>query len=193
MLVFSCKQVNKKIADIKIEQSKIVLDSIFEAEKFNPKLDYKPLSLIYKGKPIFSIGETTKAIDPNLSYRPDPNANYQNYFFVVKDFLSMDDDLSIELVDNSSINGIIFFSADQKEDRLFNVAGCWTFDLQNDSINKIALDSLSNKLFPILKNKIEFNDDWTFNNETQNLIEKWYITKESVLKLWSLNYKVELK
>lgn len=189
----SCSQAPKNFITSKYDLNQVILDSIFIAENFNPSINYAPLSLFYRGNSIFHIGQSTSKLDSNLSFRPDPNYTYQNYFFVVKDYLSLDDSLSIELGNYSSINGIIFFSADQKHGRIFNVAGSWTLDLIDENMDPLAVKAISNKLFPVLKDKIKLENNWTYDIETPHQIEHWDVKKGEVLKKWLLNYEVQLK
>jgi len=193
ILGISCKQTDKKIAENGIDLNQIVLDSIYQVEKLDSTVNYQPLSLNFKGKPIFSIGQKTTEIDSNLSYRMDPNMDYQGYENIITDYLTTDDNLSIGLGNYSSLNGIAFFSADRKSKRIFNVAGSWYFELQKENMEQIAIDSITNNLFPILKNKIQLINGWTYDFVTENQIEKFKVTQRENDKGWNLNYQVELK
>lgn len=193
ILVVSCKQNDRKTAEIKTDRNQIILDSIYNAEKFDSIRTYKPLSLIYKGNPILRIGQKTSELDSTLSYRMDPNMDYQGYEFLITDYLSTDDNLSIELGNYSSINGIAFFSADRKSKRIFNVSASWYFDLQKVNMEQVAIDSITKRLFPILIDKIQLKNDWTYELETENQIEKFKVTQRENDKGWNMNYEVKLK
>ena len=193
ILGISCKQTDKKIAENRIDLNQIVLDSIYRVEKFDITVSYQPLSLNFKGKSIFTIGQKTTEIDSTLSYRMDPNMEYQGCENIITDYLTTDDNLSINLGNYSSLNGIAFFSADRKTKRIFNVAGSWYFDLQKENMEQIAVDSITKNLFPILKDKIQLVNGWTYDFVTENQIEKFKVTKRENDKGWNLNYQVELK
>lgn len=193
LLIFGFSCIQKKIVNNELENNNKLLDSILIVEKFASNIDYTPLSLMYHKKPIFYIGQSINTIDSSLSYRPDPNYDYQDYFHLVKDYLSLDDYLSIRLNENSSINGIIFFSVDQRKNQIFNVAGSWTFDLLDTTLNKVAIDSVTTHLFPVLKNKLTIKNNWKYKHEKTHQIEKWDLIKKDRLNSWSLEYNVQLK
>lgn len=193
ILVVSCKQNDRKTAENKTDRNQIILDSIYRAEKFDSIRIYKPLSLIYKGKPILRIGQKTSELDSTLSYRMDPNMDYQGFEYLITDYLTTDDHLSIELGNYSSLNGIAFFSADRKSKRIFNVSASWYFDLKQENMEQIAIDSITKRIFPILKNKIQLKNDWNYEFESDNQIEKFKVTQRETDKGWNLNYEVKIK
>ena len=193
ILVVSCKQNDRKTAENKTDRNQIILDSIYRAEKFDSIRTYKPLSLNYKGNPILRIGQKTSELDSTLSYRMDPNMDYQGYENLITDYLTTDDNLSIELGNFSSLNGIVFFSADRKSKRIFNVSASWYFDLNDDNIANVAIDSITKILFPIVKDKIELDSTWSYQYKTENQVEHWKLTKGEIMSGWNLNYNVELK
>lgn len=194
IILFSCGCGQKKIENKNALDNLSKLDSIFNVENFQPETSYTPISLYYKSNPLLIPGQKTEDLPDNLSYRPDPNSDYQDYFDLIIDYLSLDDNFSIEL-SSGSINGIIFFSADRIEKRIFNIRGHWTIDkdIDNDSINEIN-QAICDRLFPKLKGKIEFNDDWNYSINHQNLSEIFKL-KAPVKNggRWTLSYSVELK
>ena len=170
------------------------LDSIFIVENFRPETSYAPISLYYKSKPLLTPGQKTEDLPNNFSYRPDPNSDYQDYYNLIIDYLSLDDNLSIEL-SSGSINGIIFFSADRLEKRIFNVTGHWTIDMDIDDDSKYEINqAICNRLFPDLKDKIEFIDDWNYSINHQNHSEIFKLkAPDKNGGRWTLSYSVELK
>lgn len=154
--------------------------------------NYQALSLNFNGKPIFSIGQKLTEIDSTLSYQIDPNSGYQDYFPTVKDYMTTEDKLSVHKIGKHSyINGILYFSADQKSQRIFNVSGTWGFlSYENGIMEKMKI-WLTENLFPKLKNKFEFKDNWNYKIENQNQIEHFELNKNK--DSWILNYEVELK
>lgn len=193
ILGVSCKQIGQKNTEIKADRIKIVLDSIFIAEKFDSTKTYHPLSLHYKGKSIFSIGQKTTEIDSTLSYRMDPNMDYQDFESIITDYLTTDDNLSIELGNYSSLNGIGFFSTHRISKRIFNVSASWYLDLQKENMEQVAIDSITKRFFPILKDKIELKNGWSYKLELESQIEIFKITQENNEKGWNLDYEVKLK
>lgn len=193
IFVISCKPADRKLAENKSDRNRIVLDSIFHVEKFDGEKKYQPLSLKYKGNSILKIGQKTTELDSTFSYRADFNMNYQGFENIITDYLSTDDNLSVELGDFSSLNGIAFFSADRKSKRIFNVSGNWYFDLNKENIEQVAIDSITKRIFPILKNKIQLKNDWSYEFESENQIEKFRVTQRETEKDWVLNYEVVLK
>ncbi len=192
ILGISCKQTDKKIAENRTDRNEIILDSIYRIEKLDTMANYQPLSLNFNGKPIFSIGQRLTEIDSTLSYRIDSNLDYQDYFPTVKDYITTEDKLSVyKIGKHSYINGILYFSADQKSQRIFNVSGTWGFQVyENGIIEKMEI-WLTENLFPELKNKFEFKDKWNYKIENQNQIEHFELNKNK--NSWTLNYEVELK
>jgi hypothetical protein len=84
ILGISCKQTDKKITENRTDRNEIILDSIYRIEKLDTMDNYQPLSLNFDENPIFSIGQKLTEIDSTLSYRIDPNLDYQDYFPIVK-------------------------------------------------------------------------------------------------------------
>ena len=112
----------------------------------------------------------------------------------VSDYLSMDDYFLIKQ-STGSINGVFHFSADRSQKRRFHISGNWLFDIDlNDKTKKEAVDAICTLLFPILKNKIEFRDKWTYTHVSNDFDEVFTISKdESKAYDWSLNYKLMMK
>src|SRR5215212_2295950 len=125
IILNSCSNFVKKPNQYFATIDEVKLDSILKTENFNSGMDYGKVSLIYKGKSIFSLGQKLETLDSTFSFRYDPNGKYSNSFNLVIDYLSLDDNLSINLSEGS-INGILFFSADQKNKGVFNIGGNWT-------------------------------------------------------------------
>jgi len=192
LIGISCKQTDKKIANKKTDRNEMILDSIYRSEKLDTIVNYQPLSLNFNGKPIFSIGQKLNEIDSNLSYRIDGNLDYQDYFPTVKDYITTEDKISVfKIGQHSYINGILYFSADQKSQRIFNVSGTWGFQIHESGIIEKMKIWLTEELFPELKDKFEFKDKWNYKIESQNQIEHFELTKDK--ESWILNYEVELK
>jgi len=186
------KRADNKFAQNGIEQKTNIVDSIYQAENLNINSSYKPLSLNFNGKPIFSIGQKLTEIHSTLNYRIDPNSDYQDYFPTIKDYLTAEDKLSLYRIGKHSyINGIVYFSTDQQSERIFNVSGTWGFLVYDKNVLKEMKTWLIENLFPELENHFEFKDNWNYKIETQNQIEHFDLTKEN--ESWTLNYEVELK
>jgi|SRR5690554_1860829 len=174
-----------------------VLDSILQNKNYISGKKYEPLSLHYQGKPLAIIGknaDTLKATD--FSFRGDPNLEFQGYFGLISDCLSMDNNLQIAMDDNQSINGIIFFSVIEKNREIFTFSGSWTIDTEvNSSTKKMIADSITTKLFPKLKNKLKIEDGWNYSIESNDFIETFEIIapKENNVFFWHLSYDVDLK
>lgn len=193
ILVVCCKQNDGRTTEIKTDRNQIVLDSIYSAKKFDRLRNYRPLSLNFKGKPILRIGQKTSDLDSTLSYRMDPNLDYRGYESLITDYLTIDSDLSIDLGNYSSLNGIVFFSADRKSKRIFNVSASWYFDLNQENKEHAAIDSITKQIFPILRNKIQLRRDWSYEFESENQIEIFKVRQRETDKGWNLNYEVKLK
>jgi hypothetical protein len=192
ILGISCKQTDKKIAENRTDRNEIILDSIYRIEKLDTIANYQPLSLNFNGKTIFSIGQRLTGIDSTLTYRIDPNSDYQEYFPMVKDYLTAEDKLSLYRIGKHSyINGTVYFSADQQSERIFNVSGTWGFLVYDENVLKEMKTWLIENLFPELENHFEFKDNWNYKIETQNQIEHFDLKKEN--ESWTLKYEVELK
>ncbi len=167
------------------------IDSILRTRNFNPNTTYKPLSLHYKGKSFLSPNQTTNTLKNTFSYRPDPNGEFSHDFNYVKDYLSIDDNLSINLT-QGSVNGILFFSSDQKYNRIFSISGYWTIDskLIKDNPSEI-ITQISKQLFPVLKGKFELKKNWNYQHKKDNYIEHFSIeTPDENSLFWNLHYKI---
>lgn len=188
----SCKRAGKKIEDVQINHNEIILDSIYKVEKLDSTINYEPLSLNFKGNPIFSIGQKLTEIDSTLSYRIDPNMDYQDYFPLIQDYMTTEDRLSVyKIGKHSHIMGVLYFSVDQNSQRIFNVSGTWGFNVYKKEVLKQMELWLTESLFPNLKNKFKFEDKWSYKIESPNQIELFNLSNSK--NNWSLDYKVELK
>lgn len=171
MLLNSCgnsEMVNDGVKSSSELAAKV--DSILKLEHFRREATYEPLSLSYKGKPILNLGQKVENLDSTLSFRHDPNGKYWD-INLVKDHLSVDDNLSIELK-QGSINGILFFSSDQIENQIFRLSGYWTIGTELTENNKDEIiKQITEKLFPILKDKLQFESGWSFENKEENYVE----------------------
>jgi len=78
---------------------------------------------------------------------------------------------------------LIFFSTDQKEDRLFALGGSWTLAYRDERAHPAAIDSITTKLFPILRDKLKIENNWKYKHETLHQIESWKTTKNQELEL----------
>lgn len=182
-------------ADTKqITELTIKVDSVLISENFEREKKYEPISLNYNGKPILSPGEKIQNLDSTFSFRYDPNGKYWDKFNLIKDYLSLDDNLSIELT-QGSINGILFFSYDQIENQIFNISGNWTIDAEiTQKSEGEIIEQITERLFPILKDKLKFREGWKFINEKENYIEYFLVNppKENGF-WWTMNYEVKMK
>jgi len=173
------------------------LDSILQSKKYIIGKKYEPLSLHYKGSPLIIIGENADSLkSTEFSFRGDPSLEFQDYFGLISDCLSMDDNLQIQLDDYGSINGIVFFSVIVKNREIFKFSGNWTIDTEvNGSTEKIIADSITKKLFPKLENKLKIEDGWRYKIESKDFIETFKIEapKEDKTLFWHLDYNVTLK
>lgn len=186
------KRADNKFSKNEIEQKTNIVDSIYQAENLDINSSYKPLSLYFNRKPIFSIGQKLSEIDPTLTYRIDPNSDYQDYFPTIKDYLTAEDKLSLyKIGKHSYINGIVYFSADQQSERIFNVSGTWGFSVYDKDVLEEMTNWLIENLFPELENHFDFKENWNYKIEAKNQIEHFNLTKNN--KSWTLNYEVELK
>lgn len=186
-LNFSCKRNTSKT----FKNSK-VLDSIYKVEKLDTTIIYKPLSLHFKRKPIFTIGQKLTDVDSSLSFRYDPNSDYQDYFPLIKDYITTEDKLSLYKVGKSSyVTGIVFFSVEQHSQRLFNVSGTWSININNKDDLQTIKKWITTYLFPSLKNKFNFKNKWKSKIETKNRVEKFQLLQQR--GFWVLEYNVELR
>ena len=170
------------------------VDSVLISENFKRDDKYEPISLYYNGKPILSPGERVQNLASTLSFRYDPNGKYWDNFNLIKDHLSLDDNLSIELTEGS-INGILFFSSDQIENQIFNISGNWTIDKEITQKNEDEIiERITERLFPILTDKLKFQEDWKFINEKENYTEYFSVNppKENGF-WWIMDYEVKMK
>lgn len=195
LLFISCKQNENRSKEI--NQNSQVLDSIISDKNFIIGKKYEALSLNYNGKPLNIIGEKTDSLkNTNFSFRGDPNLEFREYFGIISDCLSMDDNFQINLDENNSINGILFFSSITNNKQIFTFSGHWTIDSDiNKETKEIITDSITKKLFPKLKDKLKIEDGWIYKIETKDFVETFEIVapKEGKSLFWNLNYEVILK
>lgn len=189
----ACRPTHNNHEQIGNISQSILTDSVWAAHNFNENDIYKPLMLFESGHSIFTIGQSLKKVDTSLSYRIDPNGDFQHHFPMFKDYLTTDDDISIHKVgEHSYINGMVYFSADENEQRIFNVSGHWTFAAYDETVLSEMQLWLITHIFPTLKDVFEFRDGWKYEQDNQNQVERLSLSKEDST-FWNLEYKVILK
>ena len=104
--------------ETKEEANNLVLDSIYTAEHFDPDRIYSSIGLFKDSLPFMKPGQTLDQLPEWFDYREDPNADYWEHYEVVVDYLSIPEEFRVELEDGS-VNGIMFFSAGQKDKKIF--------------------------------------------------------------------------
>lgn len=150
VILASCSQTRKQEEAIASARSIELRDSIFRAEHFDTSYIYsKPACLLYNKKPLLKIGQRVSELPKEFGYRFDPNLDFQEYYGIITDYLSISDYFTIEQ-STGSVNGIVFFAADER-DRIFHLKGNWLFATDTSRAETIAaLDSLRKKVFPCL-------------------------------------------
>jgi hypothetical protein len=163
ILIFSCKNKNKT-------EKPTQLDSIFIAENFDTtKLYSKPCCLNYKGKPLLTIGQNVLQLDTSLSFRRDPNGEFEKYSEIITDYLSLDDNLTIKQT-TGSLNGDISFSADKKG-RIFKITASWLVDIEmTDRAETEAINTFRQYYFPCLPDNFRRNKQFSLSHK--DFIEK---------------------
>ena len=191
LLFSSCVNVENQENESEIGSE---IESIMNSENFKREISYEPISLNFKGKPILSLGQKVETLDTTLSFRYDPNGDFWDKVNLIKDHLSLDDNLSIELK-QGSINGIFFFSSDQKENQIFNVAGNWTIGTKITEDNEAEIiEQIVEKLFPILRGQLRFEENWKYENPKKKYVEYFTMNppKENGF-YWTMDYEIKMK
>jgi hypothetical protein len=171
------------------------IDAVFQIKNFHPNKKYEPISLFFKGKPILTIGKKIEHLDSTLSFRHDPNGQFQSYSNAIIDYLCFDDNISLSFeTPYGYVSGAFYFSADIEHKQIFNVNGSWGFHRNSNSmIEKEAIKFIENQLFPVLKGKFNTEKDWVFEVDKGNYIEYFEINfNEKSLFEWVLNYEIKI-
>lgn len=195
LLIISCTPSpveTERIYDLKSTGS--VIDSILMEEGFAPGKEYAPLSLQYLGQPIFAPGQHIRKLPGELSFRFDPNLKYQEKYPFIVDYLCTDNQFFISQT-TGSLNGILYFSTDSTHQQIFNISASWLLDIDiNEVTQKEAIESISNSIFPILKDKMTFEDNWSYTHEHQNYDEVFQLKAPAPDgHWWSFRYDVKMK
>lgn len=187
--------VNHKIKKEKKAVSKNTtnIDSILITKNFKRETVYKPISLNYKGKSLLRPGQKIDSLNVNLAFQPNANGEFQDIHHLIKDYISLDNNLSIQLK-QGSINGILTFSVDQNEDQIFNISGNWTIDTHITKNSKIEIvDSITKQLFPVLKEKLKFKENWKYENKNDHYTEYFMLNSPDKNRLfWNLDYQIKM-
>ena len=81
---------------------------IFRAQHFNARYIYsKPICLLYKKKLLLKIGQRISELPKEFGYRFDPNLEFQKYYGVITDYLSLSEYFTI-IQSTGSVN--VFYS-----------------------------------------------------------------------------------
>ena len=151
LLLASCSHTRKQEEAIISARNIQLRDSIFRAQHFDTSYIYsKPVCLLYNKKPFLKIGQRISELPKGFGYRFDPNLKFQEYYGVITDYLSLSEYFTITQ-STGSVNGIVFFAADECDNRIFHLTGNWLFDMDTSRVETIAaLDSMRKKVFPCL-------------------------------------------
>jgi hypothetical protein len=173
-------------------------DSIVKLTNFDTlKIYSSPVCLQYKGRPLLTIGQNISALDTGLSFRPDPNLDYWQYWPDITDYLSGDDFYWVRLK-TGSLNGMIYFSTDKKK-RIFTLSGSWLFDIDiNTDTKNLVLDAITTNLFPCIKGQLDFDKKLKTKIEHADFTETFELvppdtTQGRTYNEWDLEYEVILK
>jgi hypothetical protein len=192
----SCGIYNRRSNDSQKEKLSII-DSIFQNENFDPTKVYSnPICLLYLGKPLLTIGQNIARLDTSLSFRPDPNLKYQEYYPIITDFISVDEYYTVKQ-STGSLNGIIYFSAD-KSGRVFSISGSWLFDIDmTNETKQEALQTIKTKFFPCLLESLDFESKRKVAIRNMDFMETFDLVppdnSKSGFGKWSINYEVKLR
>jgi len=169
------------------------LDSILASQNFDPTISYQvPICLHFRGKPLLVIGQNVKQLDSNFSFRYDPNGEYENYFGIVTDYLSLDDSFSADF-STGALHGSLFFSADSSG-RIFRLDANWGISEEMlDSSGVEIMNYFHVKLFPCLPNIFWSTREYELKH--QHFTEKFTLHRqaEDVCHNWILGYSIELR
>ncbi|WP_210517829.1 hypothetical protein [Hymenobacter terricola] len=151
LIIASCSHARKQQEAIVSARNIELRDSIFRAQHFDTGYIYsKPVCPLYNKKPLLKIGQRVSELPKELGYRFDPNLDFQEYYGVITDYLSLSEYFTITQ-SKGSVNGIVLFAADERDNRIFHLKGNWLFDTDTSRAETIAaLDSLRKKVFPCL-------------------------------------------
>lgn len=151
LILASCSNSKKQEVALANARNIELRDSIFRAQHFDTSYVYSvPVCLLYNKKPLLKIGQKISKLPEELGYRPDPNLDFQDYNGVITDYLSLSEYFTIKQ-STGSVNGIVFFAADERDNKIFHLTGNWLFAIDTSKVETIAaLDSLRKKIFPCL-------------------------------------------
>ncbi|WP_162793586.1 hypothetical protein [Runella rosea] len=189
---FSCTNNNTSTAT-KLSQ----YDSILVAENFDTTITNADKScLYYKGKPLLAFGQDIKLFDTTFSFRYDPNGAYQDFFNQdITDYLSLDDFYSTKL-STGTIDGALYFSADNKK-RVFKLKA--TFGIEGDLLDTSGMEIMSylhDKYFPCLP--ADFKGKKTFELTHKYFVEQFHLypspdsadVEHGFKPHWALDYTI---
>lgn len=173
-------------------------DSILIAVNFDTTASYAGKScLYYKGKPLLTLGQSVKLFDTTFSFRYDPNGSYQDFFRLgITDYLSLDDFYNIEL-STGTIDGALYFSADNKK-RIFKLIA--TFGIDADLVDTSGMEIMNylhDKYFPCLPR--DFKGRQSFELTHKNFVEQFRLypspdsadAEHGFKPHWSLDYAIK--
>lgn len=164
--------------------------------KVNLKKDipYEPISLHLKGKPILTLGQHVQEIRNTIHFREDPNGRWGYQTNLIKDHVSTDDKLSIAL-EEGGINGILYFSSEEKEHRIFAIGANWTIDTKINEKSKEKISQLIvERLFPVLEDKLKIEDGWKYTQTKANFVEHFSINAPNENRhYWNMRYEIAIK
>lgn len=193
-ILMGCQEFKTQFDEMKQQRlNEIKLDSILDANHFDTALTYDSISLQHQNQALLSIGQDVNLLRERLSYRSDPNGSYEDHFPVVTDYLSLDDNLSINL-EEGFINGALFFSVEQVQQQIFTFSGHWTIDVEITNHNEAKIiQQITTHLFPILKGHLKFENDWQHQVDKGNFVEHFNLQAPRDKGFWwTLNYTIEL-
>jgi hypothetical protein len=175
------------------------LDSIFFAEGFDTAVNYSDTPcLLYKGKPLLTIGGQVSRLVPTFAFQRDTAGKYAKYPQLVTDYLSRDRFFSAKLT-TGTIDGVLYFTADNCG-RIIRIGGSW--DLNADLVDTAGMEILGflqNNYFPCLPQRLKTEQPDEVAHKNFKEIFRLYSSPDSADRdhgykpHWSLDYSIALK
>jgi hypothetical protein len=194
-LFFSCH--HEKKSNDKTETQ--LLNSILKTKHYVVGKRYDALSLHYRGKPFHVIGLSVDSLEKSgFSFRGEPNGEFSEFESeIFSDYIGLADE-NLQVISNRSlsVNGTAYFSAIFGRKDIFTFKASWLIIKDvTDATKPIIADSITKKIFPILKGKLKIENGWTYQLKSKDFIEEFEVIspKTNGSAFWTFNYKVKIR
>ncbi len=174
----------------------VAANPVFAAVHFDPQHAYSaPVCLQFQGKPLLTIGQNIRDLNPLVLKNRDPNGPNQDQWNVVFDYYCIEDEYILAMP-GGSFNGMTYLSTDSLG-TIFALSQSWYMDGgETQESQHEALRRLRKTVFPCTSSMLNFGEKKRFVLVHEDFDEVFELYAEEGRAFedggWHLQYEVVL-